>query len=357
MGKLILKLGLLALITALIGLHEIFLPLDQYTFRVWEALALRGQPRSPNLPAGPFYPNQRIARKEVGDIAAYSSHQVVKDVVWETDAHGFRNRPSDCRNFPIVVAGDSFGIGTSLTQSDILSEQIAARTGQCTYNLSGRQFQDSFSLLRQYTLDPRWVILVVSERGFRDLQPLSPNAMGDLPLPVTVNAATPLWILGDRLAKPTFLQYRARHGLLQSLRRVVVPVKDELRDGSEPKMMFYFGRPQTYVVPGELDRIGRMMAGYQAALKTFGARFIVLPIPDKETVYPEMLGLPAAPPELSQVYRRLKKVGVPFVDLYHPYREAYRRGEIVYQLDDTHWNARGVAIAADILLRNLSESK
>lgn len=356
MTKLLLKLGLLALIAALIGAHEIFLPKDQYTFRVWEALALRGQPKSNKLPPGEFYPNQHIERREVGDIAAYSPHQIVKQVIWDTDAYGFRNRPSHCKDYPIVVAGDSFGIGTSLTQADILSEQIAARTGQCVYNLSSEVSPRTFLLLRQLGLRPKVMVVVVNERGFYKLEDIPESFKGAVPPPVSVGFWTPFWILADRLAKPTYIQYRARHGTLNALRRPFIHAGDDLQDGSDPKMMFYFGAKRDFTMSdAEIDRVARVLVGYQRDLRALGTELIFVPVNDKETIYPEKIPkAPQAITDLERVYRKLATTSVKYVDLYHPYRKRFlERGDIFYQLDDTHWNARGVSLAADLIVKEL----
>ncbi len=359
MKALLLKFGLWGLIAALIGAHELFLPKDQYTFRVWEAIALRGQPKSVRLPPGPFYPNQHFERREVGDIAAYSENQVIKEVVWDIDAHGFRHRSGHCQQFPIVVAGDSFGIGTSLTQKDILAEQVAARTGQCVYNLSGVLFPEAFVIMNQLGLRPKTVILVNNERGFFRLTPIPESFKGALPPAVSVGFWTPLWILADRMAKPTFPQYRARHGMMSAMRRFFVPVAHDLKNGSDPKMRFYFGANRPFKMDAaETDRIAGVMTGYREVLKARGTDFIVVPTADKETIYPELI--PKAPEskvDLERLYDRLASTPVKYVDLYHPYRDAYRRNEtIYYQLDDTHWNAAGVGVAADLIVKAMEPS-
>ena len=48
-----------------VGIEIFILPMDRFTFRVWEALVVR---KFDLLLPGPFYPNMRVSKEEEGDL-------------------------------------------------------------------------------------------------------------------------------------------------------------------------------------------------------------------------------------------------------------------------------------------------
>lgn len=131
------KGALLLLPFLLLLLAELFvLPIDFFTFRVWEA-ALATPYRYP----GPYYPNLHVKKdKEYGDHYREGDPAKVqaKPVEWFTDAYGWRNRPEIERQdkYDVVVLGDSNIVGSFLNQKDILAEVIGARSNKIVYSYS-----------------------------------------------------------------------------------------------------------------------------------------------------------------------------------------------------------------------------
>src|SRR5258706_14712801 len=107
---------------------ELFvLPVDLFTFRVWEA-ALATPYRYP----GAFYPDLHVKKlKEYGDHYREGDPNKVraKAVEWHIDGYGWRNRPEIERrkNYDVVVLGDSNIVGSFLDQHDTLTEALSAR--------------------------------------------------------------------------------------------------------------------------------------------------------------------------------------------------------------------------------------
>ena len=60
-------------------------------------------------------------------------------------------------------------------------------------------------------------------------------------------------------------------------------------------------------------------------------------------------------PFLQILHAELVAQGIPAIDLYTPFRDLAAQGELLYFPDDTHWNAQGVAAAADIAARYIRE--
>lgn len=87
-----------------------------------------------------------------------------------------------------------------------------------------------------------------------------------------------------------------------------------------------------------------------------GIQLVFFPVPVKEQIEPEGLSLrtldPAVLPE-NPSYRalvaRLESAGLPVFDALAELRAAALAGETVYLANDTHWNPRGVEIAARAL--------
>lgn len=98
-----------------------------------------------------------------------------------------------------------------------------------------------------------------------------------------------------------------------------------------------------------------------------GIQLVFFPVPVKAQVHPEGLvrfgGLPAddgaANPienaSFPELVRRLDAAGVPVFDALPAMRRAALAGDDLYLATDTHWNARGMRVAAAALAQFLSE--
>jgi alginate O-acetyltransferase complex protein AlgJ len=103
-----------------------------------------------------------------------------------------------------------------------------------------------------------------------------------------------------------------------------------------------------------LNQVVQKVKAYHDVFKSRGIRFIFLPIPDKETIFYKLLGTPR-PVFLRQLVDRLKQLGVETVDTQPAFEKAFEEGVLPYQNNDTHWNAEGVKIAADLLIKVIKE--
>lgn len=89
-----------------------------------------------------------------------------------------------------------------------------------------------------------------------------------------------------------------------------------------------------------------------------GIRLVVVPVPGKPTIYPEMLSGSAKPLESSptlDLLDSLRASGIEAVDLVRPLRSAKASATTpLFLKRDTHWSPAGVAIAADAIAGHLS---
>ena len=116
-NKLVIRGVLLSCPFVLLMVLELFiLPIDFFTFRIWESLLA-----TPYRYPGVFYPNMHVIKEhEYGDryrILAPQDNKS-KKVEWWTDSYGYRNRPelAKLNKYDAVILGDSNIVGSSLDQ-------------------------------------------------------------------------------------------------------------------------------------------------------------------------------------------------------------------------------------------------
>src|SRR5260370_12306593 len=110
-----------------------FMPIDPLTFRGWEAL-LRYR-----APGASFEPNRRYSNaRSYGDLAAYGNLPGLRQYrteVFTTDALGFRNLPHvRDEEISAILAGDSFVVGSGVSDDETLSSRLIERGGCVVYN-------------------------------------------------------------------------------------------------------------------------------------------------------------------------------------------------------------------------------
>jgi alginate O-acetyltransferase complex protein AlgJ len=89
-----------------------------------------------------------------------------------------------------------------------------------------------------------------------------------------------------------------------------------------------------------------------------GVPLLFVLVPNKGTVYPELLpasAMPARPTtRADEMLPVLEAAGVPYLDLRPPLRHAKRDGQPLYDKLDSHWNGRGAELAASLLLERVT---
>lgn len=93
-------------------------------------------------------------------------------------------------------------------------------------------------------------------------------------------------------------------------------------------------------------------------------KLLVMPAPNKASVYPERLtsradGDPnSVNPPTREILSRLRRAGVEVVDLFGIYGKGNRRGKphpTCYLAQDSHWSPEGMRLAAEVVARRLQE--
>jgi len=112
------------------------------------------------------------------------------------------------------------------------------------------------------------------------------------------------------------------------------------------------------------DGVAQAIARYRDQLKERGIELLLVPIPDKASVYPDRLTSRVA--GTFQDFRSptegfldgLKRSGVESVDLFRLFREARRESSDatdLYLAHDTHWTPTGAHLAAEAVARKLRD--
>jgi hypothetical protein len=154
-------------------------------------------------------------------------------------------------------------------------------------------------------------------------------------------------VLLDRLFKMNMLHFmRSRVGYQAVRKRYPFP---------SPFGPIYFLQGEEANRPiskDQLEKAANTIEAYNRVLKKRGIRFIFLPIPNKENIYHDCLPDRRRPVFLEQLIQELKNRNIEVVDTQKAFEDEYReRSALLFFLHDTHWNPRGVQVAADLTAR------
>jgi len=321
------------------------LPYNLFYFRFEEALKVY-RLRYPLT--GPFYPLQKLTMDEEGDMGHGTQFAINKTSYWETDRYGYRKADSTATP-DLVVIGDSNIYGNGLTQSDIFSEVLQRKLQRSVYPYANGYINGFIHNKRFVSTPPKVVILGMVERDIlSDNKRLQLNA-DDLSLKLRIKSKlislpriddkylTQTAILLDRLLKAELFHY---------FKAKLVPTTMGVRYHD----MFFLQGTKAPVTAKDYEIINtiEIISEYNDYFKKKDILFIYMPIPNKETIYYDLLPSKPEFTILRRVLQGLKQAGVPTIDLLSAFESYKQNGGNPYQIDDTHWNAAGVKIAADL---------
>ncbi len=344
------------------------LPIDFFMFRSWETLSVHSM--RAYLP-GPFYPNQHLQKMEQGDIGHHTQFAVLHPTTWTTDAFGYRYAGTDNGNgpFDVVIVGTSFVVGSGLSESQTFDRQLAQQTGLRCYPYAPRS-------LRAYIGDARFLKNPPAVVVWATLEPYVSGAMpaeNDVPYGGRLWPFPQSWIiLIDRFTKYAWIEYLQAHAqntLFNLSERIFLgrkyPIRYPFRLAKDGSMLFikdYLSYPLkdsgrfinnylTYPAVTDSDIVGfaDTLKKYEKTLAQLGTRLVFCPIPRKSIVYYDRVPWPR-PTELPRLIDGVRARGIPAIDLLSADWAAISSSpDLLYQTDDTHWNERGVAIAAALV--------
>jgi SGNH hydrolase-like domain, acetyltransferase AlgX len=341
-----------------------FMPIDPFTFRAWEALE-RNRP-----PGAAFEPNRLYYNaRSYGDLAAMGNFPNLRQYRPErftTDALGFRNPPGLWKS-PVdaILTGDSFAVGSGVRDDQTLSAQLSTLTGCGVYNAGIDQHRitpgEILALAGRLHLRSRHVIRLYTEGAEI---PLRPTRRGMLVSALVAHtpfhirnvigrlrgllAVSPLQSLGRRAWKVVANGRFLPNAYASNVVRASLSNGETMLFRAEQVRHFYSRRGLT------LDYWRWLRDDLQAG----HLDLLVVVVPDKYRVYRSFLinqtpDNPEADDYLNRLDRALQAMGIPVLDLTPVLSaEAARyleHGKYLYWSDDIHWNARGIAVAAQAI--------
>lgn len=321
---------------------ELALPIDFFSFRAWEALIIKKLPR---ITLGPFYPNQKIIREEVGDLGAHTEFAVKKMLTYETDRFGYRYDNVSSTKYDIVVLGDSFIAGTSLDQKDMYTSVLSVIIKKSAYPLAAANINAAVNDQRLKVNPPKILIITAVEKTISVLPDIMEEKSIKKKLKIefekllfTNKTVASFMFAIDRLNKLSVINY------------------------IHTRLSPFYGQPNGFPVNGILfyrayrevrdaneknySHSLSVIKKYNDYFKHLGIPVVFLFIPDKESVYYRMLG-EKRPTFLGRLNNDLGKNNIPVIDVDTIFQEAYEKnGATLYQRDDSHWSALGARLAA-----------
>ncbi|TSD00238.1 MAG: hypothetical protein Greene101449_256 [Candidatus Peregrinibacteria bacterium Greene1014_49] len=360
-----------AVFIILIGIDRIspaVLPKDSYFYHPWEYMM--GSFRY-NIPRT----NEKMELTGYGDLAnmlGVPGYQVLRKFVWTNDRYGKRNSSVTQHETPaVVVVGDSFMVSAANSDEESFVTQLQTHTDASVYGYVPADMSVFLHDLR-FQEDPPEVVLW----GRVERNTLGSNGEIETILKDT-SCFTEIseWNRMEKTSKDTvkaliggFTEYAQlsilRRTMQQSLRHMLYAwtgqhTKNVLLVPGET-MLFHDRGAAVLSSPGKergFSAVADAVAHVRNCLKARGTRLIFMSIPDKEHIYASRLGREVPTPDpLLVLEQELDNRKVQYVSLVKRFQEESTPGkDLLYWLDDTHWNARGIGVAVEEVIKKLEE--
>jgi hypothetical protein len=339
------------------------LPVGTWSFRAWEALTAN------NAAATPFQPLAQFdSPSSFGDLANLGNirdMRVHRRETFTTDAFGFRNPPglAESGTVSVLLLGDSFAAGSGVSDDLTLAGQLTTTWGHPTYSLAPLMPRavslTAFATMLQ--LKPGgWVVhqqtYSYNDANARVIEPtrhppvtapqrVARSFRSDIrPLRIVVNQA---WrsVQDDQWLPNPFKAAVTRARLLNG-DDMLFRANETSEDGVAPATVQAIAGSVAYAkgLSNEADRLG--------------LHYLAVLVPVKTAVYQHLLAPetgrgPRPPGWVVETERQLQAAGVRVLNLFEPLTRratlAAARHQYVYWRDDTHWNAAGIATAAEAI--------
>ncbi len=330
----------------------------------------------PSLPiVGRWDPNMVLVDESYGDLAAVAQDPALREprqIVFQTDAAGFRNAPVP-RPVDLVVLGDSFAAGWGTTQDRLFSSLLQHRYGRNTYNLSfpGGPYDQYVNFAIEsprLALATHAMVLWAFYTG-NDLDDAYGKTWDIQELPWRSDLGA--WAVRYR----TFRNRSPLHRLMEAVQtRITGPpggiIARQLPDG---RPILFQEQHEAWARRSEAElarhpnfsKLEQTLAAMHRLAGERGVEITVLLLPTKGEVYRWILDRrdwrldDAEPSGFSRaVLKACGRTGVRCLDI-KPYlvREAHRlfteQGELLWWRDDTHLGERGHEAVAAFIAREV----
>jgi hypothetical protein len=141
------------------------------------------------------------------------------------------------------------------------------------------------------------------------------------------------------------------------------------RDGwyfYKPGLNYILARPETGSAPNATNDPVAAIVDFRDQLAALGIRLLVMPVPNKESIYPDRLTARAQTlreveaPRTRELLEKLQAARIEVIDLFREFGQARQPSgpasrPALYLAQDTHWSPAGVDLAAKAVARRLTE--
>lgn len=326
---------------------EGFLPSSVFTWRPWEALLFNYYRFSFGKV---FYPYSDLQMNTVGQLCHHTKYSITKMEKWKTDKSGNRNDVF-IEDPDILLIGDSFVVGGALTQDSTFTKQLQYYLGDSlkVYNIAPAEFSVlDYYLKKKIIKKPKLVIFARSERFI-------PEAMEIYSEPDNSMKSKIKAVLLDNdlfLSSCVFLDKCFRMYSKKWIQARMSGQKGNGLAGIEESNMFFYNTEDNIVLPNQvtdfmedMKKTKDRIISFKAYCDSLDIDFLFLPMPNKASVYYDYVPLEKQPDYIFKLDSLLRMNGIQTFNTLAFYNE-YRRShdELLYHLDDTHWNANGARI-------------
>ena len=348
-----------------------FIVLDWVSFRAWEALF------RDHVPCGSFRANAHYENTlSYGDLSAMGNmpqYREYRKEVFSTDAFGFRmnSNTASPQKYGALLVGDSMAVGSGVSDNETLSARLEQHLVTGVYNAASSDHDPPtldriLSLARRLNIVKGTVFYESMERTDlpRRNQLIDEFASKDGHLSCH-DWKSRLAIHYEGFVRTSPLRIVARKVFRKLENDFILPnvsksdvVIKTLKNGDP--MLFYPADIQSAQRNRSVD-----VSGFEALateLKKHGLKLVIILVPHKYTVYRSLLKDEDVAEGDSSLYldvveRSLKDAGIPAVNLVKLFqqkaREYHQKNLYIYWRDDTHWNARGIELAAEEMQKQM----
>jgi alginate O-acetyltransferase complex protein AlgJ len=341
--KFVHKIALFFLLPAFCwALIEALLPVTLFTHRPWEAVFFAA-----NVPSSTLaYKNLKIEMEAAGDLCHHRKNGKTRRQKWHTDKLGFRNNRF-VEKADVLFIGDSFVAGCHLDQEEIISKRLEKKFANLVkaYNMAPCLFSTADEYFKKGIIKKPKVIV------FSCVERIPPPKMVLYEGRVDSQPSFAVWDFWEAGGVNMYLDRGLRHFSINWMR-------SRLR---ESKGAGIKGTSEMYFLEGKVSRAGEkelirtadVIIGYKNYCDARGIQFIFLPIPNKESVYFERVPFESRPDflfSLDSILLTAKVNTVNSLKIFSDFRKT--NANLLYYLDDSHWNVTGVEVLLNELVKN-----
>jgi len=299
--------------------------------------------------------------KSVGQLCHHTEYAVAHEEIWITDELGNRNN-TFIKDPDILIIGDSFAAGCAVTQDSVIANMLYAELDgkMKIYSIAPAEFSELDYYLKSNTIaKPKIVVYLKSERYV-------PRPMKYYRKPSGLKSAIKAKIKDNLLFSylSIFLDKSLRHYSKNWVRARLSNQKGDGIAGIEGSNMFFFNEGNyshdvnmVHDITNDLKRTKDNIVSYKEYCDSLGIEFIFIPMPNKATVYYELVPYKEQPGYIIKLDSMLQAENVKTINsltLYNDYRKS--DDELLYHLDDTHWNAKAISIVAEEIAKTITPS-